>query len=99
MKINLEVGQKWVSDTHPHEDFEIYEIIHYPDEEYPTEIYYCWKRINEKAFDEFIKQKKGKYPDELIEAGKNTYPYAWCGEAQKSNIINKIKKYNMKLSE
>jgi hypothetical protein len=99
MKIKLEVGQKWVSDTHPHEDFEIYDIIYYPDEDDPTEIYYCWKRINEKAFNKYVELKKGMTIEELYAKGKNYYPYAWYGETQRNNIIRKIKKYNMKLAE
>jgi hypothetical protein len=99
LKINLEVGQKWISDTHPHEDFEIYDVIVQEWDNHPTEVFYCWKRINEEAFKKYVEFKKGMTIEELYAIGKNYYPYAWYGETKRSNIIRKIKKYNMKLTK
>lgn len=102
--IKLEIGQVWRSKTHPHEDFKIYDGIEdsivlsdmeiyetLPFEKLPeTAKIYFWERVNDNAFDEFVKSKKG-------EDYENTYPYAWSGECKKQVLVNKIKKYNMEL--
>lgn len=88
--MNFEVGQTWISEDYPHEDFIIY--IKLDDEDVV-----CWKKANDKAFREFIKHKKGMCIDDLIENGRNTYPYAYAGECSSKSLKSKIKKYNMKL--
>jgi hypothetical protein len=98
MTIKLEIGQKWISKTHPHEDFKIYDIIIQEWDNHPTEIFYCWERINFDAFIQFVADKKGMTVDEFQKSNKNTYPYAWAGESKKSYLKDKIKKINMQLS-
>jgi hypothetical protein len=106
--MKIEIGQKWISETHPHENLEIYDgekdLIEISDMEidYAFDIpfndlpekakIYFWQRTNKEAFDKFIVKKKGNSYD-------TTYPYAWAGESKKSAITSKIKKYNMKLNQ
>lgn len=100
--MKIEIGQTWESKTYPHEDFRIYDGVidtcvdsfedhTLPFEQQPegTKIFF-WRRINDEAFDKFVVSKKG-------EKYETTFPYAWCGECKKSGIINKIRKYDMKL--
>ena len=102
--MKLCIGQKYISKTHPHEDFEIYNGVddsfvmsdmelygEYEFDELPeTAKIFFWKRINLEAFDKFVASKKGEDYD-------TTFPYANCGECKKGTLVNKIKKYNMKL--
>lgn len=105
--INITKGQKWTSKTHPQEDFIIYDWISKSGEMGDEEVskakeedrIYFWMRTNEDAFEQSVKEKKGYSVKELIVQGKNTYPYAWCGETGRSALVNKIKKYNMKLMD
>jgi hypothetical protein len=105
--MKLEVGQKWVSESNPHEDFEIYDGCeddfvlsdlagnHYNSkfEDLPESAkIYFWRRTNDEAFDKFIVSKKGENYD-------STYPFAWSGECKRHPIVSKIKKFGMKLSE
>jgi hypothetical protein len=103
--MELEIGQKWESETHPHENFEIYDrsvdsyvlsdmgisVVNTFDELPETAKLFFWQRTNKEEFDQFLISKKGKEYD-------TTYPYAWAGESKKKTIMNKINKYNMKLS-
>ncbi|MEM5009304.1 hypothetical protein WKH57_01155 [Niallia taxi] len=104
MTYKLEIGQTWISEDHPHESFMIYDGIidtcvdSFEDESLPfneqpetTKIFF-WERINRQAFFNFVEGKKGVNYD-------TTYPYSWCGETKKQTIVNKIKKYGMKLSK
>ena len=102
--MKLKIGQTWISKTHPHEDFEIYDGVddsfvmsdmelygEYEFDELPeTAKIFFWKRVNDDAFHEFIVSKKGENYD-------SAFPYANCGECKKGTLVNKIKKYNMKL--
>ena len=104
MDLELKIGQHWVSESHPRENFVIYDGTYdiYSEVDFDNlpennKIYF-WKRTNEPAFNEFIKEEKGKHIDELIKEGRNTFPYAWAGECKKYSLVNKIKKYNMKLN-
>lgn len=100
--MKLEIGQTWVSDEYPHENFKIYDGVidttcesvkdfTLPFEEQPdgSKIFF-WERINGVVFMRFVAEKKG-------ENAESTYPYAWCGEVKKGVLQSKIKKYNMKL--
>lgn len=103
-KTNLEIGQIWISESHPYESFKIYDgvgdgnvVDFYVHDFLFTELpekakIYFWKRVDQKAFEEFITEKKGENYD-------STYPWAWCGESKKNILVNKIRKYNMVLKE
>lgn len=105
--MKLKVGQRWISITNPHEDFEIYDgvedsiVLSDLEKEYDLNDFenlpesakvFFWRRINDEAFDDFVKSKKG-------DNYESTYPYTWCGESKKTVLVSKIKKYNMKLKE
>jgi hypothetical protein len=94
---NLEIGQTWISENDPHESFKIYDIIIQEWDNHPTNVLYCWQRINHTLFIKFVAAKKGITVTEFEESNKNTYPYAFAGESKKSNLVNKIKKFNMEL--
>jgi len=103
--MELKIGQEWISDSHPHENFQIYGGIYdtYSEVEFDklpeSNKIYFWERTNEQAFDNFIKKVKGKSVSDLIKEDRNTFPYAWAGECKKQSLVNKIKKYNMKLKQ
>jgi hypothetical protein len=86
----FEVGQLWFSVESPHEDFVIYDVV----KEMESKVWF-WKRVNDQAFEDFVKIKKGYSVSELIKQGKNTYPYTWAGECSESSLRSKIKKYRM----
>lgn len=88
--IEIKIGQQWISEKYPHENFVIYDGI-------PEDKVLFWRRSNSSAFEQFITHKKGSSIDELISNGKNTYPYAWAGECSISSLKSKIKKYEMRL--
>lgn len=101
--MKIQIGQTWVSEDSPHENFKIYDGIidtcvdAFEDESLPfdeqpetTKIFF-WERINTEEFNNFVASKKG---DDY----KSSYPYAWAGESKKQYILNKIKKFNMKLN-
>lgn len=88
--MRLKIGQHWISEEYPHENFVIYDGL-------IDEKILFWKRSNSSAFEKFIVQKKGKSIDELLSKGKNTYPYAWAGECSFGSLKAKIKKYQMSL--
>lgn len=99
--MKIELYQTWLSESHPHESFVIYDGINVETgidhgtndfNELPEKAkIYCWKRYDKFAFDDFIKSKKGEDYD-------STYPYAWAGECKKQGIVNKIKKFNMQIA-
>lgn len=95
--MELEVGQIWISEDSPHENFEIYDVIEQEWDNHPKEVFYCWKRTNIKEFNEFVAIKKGMSLEDFEKSTKTTFPYAWCGESKKSSISAKIKKNNMRL--
>lgn len=100
--MKLEIGQVWISESSPHENFKIYDGIvdtcadSFEDESIPfdkqpeTAKIFFWERLDRKAFLNFVEDKKGKKAD-------STYPYAWCGESKKNSLVAKIKKHQMKL--
>lgn len=106
-KVKIEIGQEWISEENPHENFKIYggekDLIELSDLEidYSFDLpfnklpekakIYFWERTNTDAFNEFVKIKKGENCD-------SSYPYAWAGECKKSGILSKIKKNSMKLT-
>ncbi|MDX8288853.1 hypothetical protein SLL00_03570 [Metabacillus indicus] len=100
--MKLEIGQTWVSEINPHENFTIYDgaidtcADAYKDESIPfneqpesAKILF-WKRTDEKAFEKFIQDNYGE--------GTSTYPFAWYGASKKAALTTKIKKNHMKLS-
>lgn len=95
--MNLEKNQEWISNTHPHENFKIYDLIIQEWDHHPTQTFYCWERTDLDAFNEFVAKKKGMTADEFDKSNKSTYPYAWTGESQKGYLMNKIKKFNMRV--
>ncbi|MDT0160425.1 hypothetical protein [Bacillus sp. AG4(2022)] len=95
--MELKVGQTWVSGSHPHNDFKIYDIIVQEWDHHPTETLYCWKRVNLDSFNEFVAAKKGMSAEEFRNTNKNTYPYAWCGESKKGSLLKKIREGSMRL--
>jgi hypothetical protein len=97
MIIKLEIGQTWTSKTHPHENFKIYDIIIQEWDNAPTDTYYCWERLNNKEFLQFVADQKCMKLEEFLESNKNTFPYSWAGESKKSYLAYKIKKFNMEL--
>ncbi len=82
--MKIEINQIWISENHPHENFKIYDIIN------DISLIYCWKRIDDQSFENFIASVKGKNY-------KNTFPYSLYGECRINGIKQKIKKYDMKL--
>lgn len=100
--MELRIGQVWVSEKYPWQDFKIYDgvvdtcVDAFQDESIPfgeqpeTAKIFLWRRINDDAFDNFIRKLKGAETE-------TTHPYAWCGESKKASIVSKIKKYKMKL--
>ncbi len=99
--MKLEIGQKWISEQFPHENFEIYDgcidtcvdaikdhTLEFNLQPETSKIFF-WKRTN---LDEFYNYLAGKGIK-----GDNTFPYAWCGESKKSSLVSKIRKYNMRL--
>lgn len=100
--MKIEIGQKWVSEKHPWQDFEIYDgvvdtcVDAFKDESIPfdeqpeTAKIFFWRRNNDSAFEGFIRKVKG-------EDAETTHPYAWYGEGKKTAIVSKIKKYKMRL--
>lgn len=97
--IKLENNQVWVSNSHPHENFKIYNIITQEWDHHDSETFYCWERINIDDFNSYIAAKKNMTLKEFMDSNKTTYPYAWCGESKRGAIVSKIKKYNMILKE
>jgi hypothetical protein len=102
LKMELKIGQTWVSEESPHESFRIYDgfvdstcdsikDFNLPFDEQPesSKIFF-WERLDRKIFLDFVKEKKG-------ENFESTYPYAWCGESKKNTLVAKIKKHKMKL--
>ncbi len=101
-KLQLEIGQVWISESSPHENFKIYdgivdtcvdafedESVPFNDQPESTKIFF-WERLDRQSFLKFVEEKKGENSD-------STYPYAWCGESKKASLVSKIKKHNMKL--
>lgn len=99
--MNIQIGQTWISETHPHESFKIYdgvvdtcvdafsdETIEFDKQPESCKIFF-WERCEKAMFEKFLDEKLGIGRD-------SSYPYAWCGESKKSSIVKKIRKYNMK---
>jgi hypothetical protein len=99
MTINLEVNQTWRSESNPHESFKIYDVITQEWDHHNTETFYCWERTNLEEFNKHVAKRKNMTLDEFLNSTKSTHPFAWCGESQRSVLVNKIKKCNMSLDE
>lgn len=101
--MKLKIGQTWLSDSHPHESFKIYDGIvdtcvdAFEDESIPfdeqpeTVKVFFWERVDFDSFISFVEKKTGNI--------ESTYPYAWSSECKKSSLIRKIRKYNMYLAD
>ena len=111
--MKLEIGQTWISESHPHESFkiysgiedsfvlsdmEIYEPLEFNELPEKAKIFF-WERVDIEAFNKFVADKKGLSYEDFMESNKNTYPYAWAGESKKPVLTKKIKQDNMKLSQ
>ena len=99
MKEYFKTGMMFRSKTHPHYDFVI-DFVEYArasyeqNDEYGSIIW--WYRINDEAFDEFVSEKKGVNSiNELLDSGKNTFPYTYTGEGMPKSIKAMVRKYNM----
>lgn len=102
--MKLQLGDIWISDTHPHESFEIYGGVldtctdtevrwdkYYEEQPESIKILF-WRKHDLDVFNTYAdKNKKNK-------ENQSTYPYAWCGECKKYSLTKKIKEYNMRLS-
>lgn len=99
MKEDLKSGMMFRSKTHPHFDLVIDYVLYcrsyynYHKDEYGSIV--TWYRINDEAFDNFVKEKKGATIKELLASGKNTFPYSYAGEGMPKSIKAMIRKYNM----
>lgn len=102
--MRLRLGDIWISESHPHESFEIYggtvdtctdaevKFDKSFDEQYESNKIFFWRKHNIEEFNKYIEKK-------LEKQSLNTYPYTWCGECKKYALTKKIKDFNMKLSE
>jgi hypothetical protein len=95
--IKLENNQIWRSETCPHEEFKIYDVIIQEWDHHPTEIFYCWERVNLEEFNKYVAERKNMTIEEFCQSNKSTHPFAWAGESQRNVLVNKIKKCNMYL--
>ncbi|MFV4887439.1 hypothetical protein RY279_18525 [Bacillus velezensis] len=102
--MKLEIGQEWVSEKHPHENFRIYggvvdtcadsfkdESIRFDEQPEGAKIFF-WERADYASFDKYVESKLGRNRE-------STYPFARCGETKKSGLVAKIKKFNMVVKE
>lgn len=90
MKLSeLKSGMMFRSKTHHHADMSIYVCDEYC---------ICWTCINRDAFDRYVSKKKGvKNIQELLDNGKNTFPYPYAGECNLKSFNQRLKKYNLEL--
>lgn len=90
MKLSeLKEGMVFRSKSHPHADMS----VHVCDEDC-----ICWTCANEEAFDRYVSEKKGvKNIKELLDNGKNTFPYPYSGECSLKSFNQRLRKYNLEL--
>ncbi|PSA89279.1 hypothetical protein C6370_20115 [Bacillus atrophaeus] len=102
--MELKIGQEWISEKHPHENFKIYggivdtcvdlfndESVPFDEQPEGAKIFF-WERTDYASFDKYVESKLGRNRD-------STHPFARCGETKKSGLIAKIRKFNMTVKE
>ncbi|MCY8922166.1 hypothetical protein [Bacillus atrophaeus] len=102
--MELKIGQEWISEKHPHENFKIYggivdtcvdsfkdESIPFDEQPEGAKIFF-WERTDNVSFNKYVESRLGSNRD-------STHPFARCGESKKSGLIAKIKKFNMTVKE
>lgn len=102
--MKLTIGQVWISKTHPHESFKIYDgklvdsEVNFKNkiEEFnklpESSKIYLWERTDFKSYLDYSEKSMG---DKLT----GTLPYAWASECKRETLMRKIRKFNMQLGE
>ncbi len=98
--MKLTIGQVWISETHPHESFKIYDgklvdskhsfkrKVKEFDEQPESIKIYMWERADRESYLSYSEKAMG---DKL----SGTLPYAWASECKRETLMRKIRKFDM----